>query len=108
MHELQRRKADIGYVRTTKGYEVDFHARFTDGKEELIQVCADTGSGETIEREMRALKDAAADFPRAQQRFLMLTFDQLSAMTAKGIVSQTVYEWLLSESFRKLPLKVPF
>jgi len=99
VHELQRRKADIGYVRTTKGYEVDFHARFPDGKEELIQVFADTGSSETIEREMRALKDAAADFPRAQQRFLMLTFDQLSAMTVKGIVSQTVYEWLLSESF---------
>ncbi|OGW58609.1 MAG: hypothetical protein A3D21_08955 [Nitrospirae bacterium RIFCSPHIGHO2_02_FULL_42_12] len=98
LHELQRRKAEIGYVRTTKGYEVDFHARFPDGKEELIQVCADSGSGGTIEREMRALKDAAADFPRAQQRFLMLTFDQLSAMTAKGVVSQTVYEWLLSKS----------
>ncbi len=98
VHELQRRKADIGYVRTTKGYEVDFYARFPDGKEELIQVCADTGSAETIEREMRALKDASADFPRAQQRFLTLTLDQLSAMNVKGIVSQTVYEWLLSKS----------
>ena len=98
VHELQRRKAEIGYVRTTKGYEVDFYARFPDGKEELIQVCADTGSAETIEREMRALKDASADFPRAQQRFLMLTLDQLSAMNVKGIVSQTVYEWLLSKS----------
>lgn len=96
LHELQRRKAEIGYVRTTKGYEVDFHARFPDGKEELIQVCADTGSEETVEREVRALKDAAADFPRAKQRFLMLTFDQLSAMTVKGIVSQPVYEWLLN------------
>ncbi len=98
VHELQRRKAEIGYVRTTKGYEVDFYARFPDGKEELIQVCADTGSVETIEREMRALKDASADFPRAQQRFLTLTLDQLSALNAKGIVSQTVYEWLLSKS----------
>ncbi len=98
VHELQRRKADIGYVRTTKGYEVDFYARFPDGKEELIQVCADTGSAETIEREIRALKDASADFPRAQQRFLTLTLDQLSALNAKGIVSQTVYEWLLSKS----------
>lgn len=96
LHELQHRKADIGYVRSTKGYEVDFHARFPDGKEELIQVCADTGSDETIEREIRALNDAAADFPRAQQRFLMLTLDQLSAMTVKGIENQTVYEWLLS------------
>lgn len=86
-------------MRTTKGYEVDFHARFPDGPngtEELIQVCADTGSGETIEREMRAMKDAAVDFPRAQQRFLMLTLDQISSMTVKGIVSQPVYEWLLN------------
>lgn len=85
-------------MRTTKGYEVDFHARFPDGKEELIQVCADTESRETIEREIRALKDTAADFPRAQQRFLMLTLDQLSAINVKGIESQTVYEWLLSNT----------
>lgn len=95
LHELQRRKAEISYVRTAKGYEVDFHARFPNGKEELIQVCADTGSGETLERELRAMKAAAADFPRAQQRFLMLNFDQLSAIIVKGIVSQTVYEWLM-------------
>lgn len=96
LHELERRKAEIGYVRTTKGYEVDFHARFPDGKQELIQVCADAGSNEIKEREIRALMDATDDFPRAQQRLLMLTFDQLSATSVKGVVSQTAYDWLIS------------
>ncbi len=98
LHELERRKAEIGYVRTPGGYEVDFHARFHGGEEELIQVCADTGSGETLEREMRALRDAAADFPHARQRLLMLTFDQIPINLGQGMVSQPAYEWLLGES----------
>lgn len=97
LHELERRKAEIGYVRTPGGFEVDFHARFPDGRDELIQVCADAGSGETLEREVRALTDAAEDFPRARRRLLMLTFDQLPAAPVKGFVSQPVYEWLLTE-----------
>lgn len=98
LHELARRKTEIGYVRTTEGFEVDFHARFPGGKEELIQVCTHINSNETQEREMRALKDAAADYPRARRRLLMLTFDQLPASPIKGILSQPVYEWLLSET----------
>lgn len=97
LHELERRKAEIGYVRTSEGYEVDFHSRFPDGKEELLQVCADTGSDDTLEREIRALKDAAVDYPRARQRLLMLTQDQVPAISGKGFVSQPVYEWLLSK-----------
>lgn len=97
LHELERRKAEIGYVRSPGGFEVDFHARFPDGREELIQVCADAGSDETLEREMRALTDAAVDFPSARRRLLMLTFDQLSTAPVKGFTSQPVYEWLLTE-----------
>lgn len=96
LHELERRKADIGYVRTQEGYEVDFHARFPDGKENLIQVCADTSSAGTLEREIRAMKDAATAFPHTRQRLLMLTLDQCPATPVKGIVSQPAYEWLLS------------
>ena len=36
----QRRGAEIAYVRTASGFEVDFLARYPDGKAELIQVCA--------------------------------------------------------------------
>lgn len=96
LHELERRKAEIGYVRTPGGFEVDFHVRYPGGKEELIQVCADAGSGETLERELRALKDVAGDFPRARRRLLALTFDQIPAAPVKGLVRQPVYEWLLT------------
>ena len=94
LHELERRKAEIGYVRTADGYEVDFHARFPDGREELIQLCAADDSEETLEREWRALTSAAGDFPRARRLLLMLTLDQLPAASPKGIAAQTVYEWL--------------
>ena len=95
LHELERRKAEIGYVRTGLGYEVDFHARYPDGREELIQVCVETGSSETPEREWRALQDAQGDVPRARQRLLTLTSDQLPVLSIKGIASTTVYDWLL-------------
>lgn len=39
-NELQRRRAEIAYVKTASGFEVDFLARYPDGTEELIQVCA--------------------------------------------------------------------
>ncbi len=47
---------------TTGGFEVDFHARFPDGKEELIRVCADAGSSETLVREIRALTEHGGGF----------------------------------------------
>jgi hypothetical protein len=47
------------------------------------------------DREWRALRDAKGDFPRARQRLLTLTFDQLPAMSTKGIAGTTVYDWLL-------------
>ncbi|MGH8008446.1 MAG: ATP-binding protein, partial [Candidatus Binatia bacterium] len=37
-NELERRKAEVGYVKTREGFEVDFHARFPEGSEALIQV----------------------------------------------------------------------
>ena len=51
--ELLRRGAEIAYVRTAENLEVDFLARSTDGREQLIQVCADLDSPETREREVR-------------------------------------------------------
>ena len=59
--ELERRNATIGYVKTHSGFEVDFHSRFSDGSEELIQVCADVSSSETQGRELRALREAARE-----------------------------------------------
>ncbi len=95
LHELERRRAEVGYVRTEAGYEVDFHARFPDGSEELIQICADTGTADVREREVRALKDIPREFRGSHRRLLVLTFDQLAAVQLSGIQAQTAYEWLL-------------
>ena len=93
--ELERRKAEVGYVKSTSGFEVDFHARFLDGKEELIQVCADLSSAQTRERELRALREASLEHPRALKRLLLLDHEQTLQMQLPEVSVQTVYEWLL-------------
>lgn len=56
LNELERRGADLGYVKTEEGFEVDFHARIPGGHELLVQVCADVSSTEVLEREGRWLR----------------------------------------------------
>lgn len=63
--ELERRGAEAGYVRTQGGYEVDFFVQHVDGRQELIQVCADMDDPETRDRESRALLDAREQYPDA-------------------------------------------
>jgi len=70
--ELERRGAEVGYVRTASGYEVDFYARYPTGETELIQVCADWSDTETREREVRALQEAQVEFPEARACILTL------------------------------------
>lgn len=72
--ELQRRGAEVAYVRTAGGYEVDFHARYSDGREELIQVCTTLDHPDTLARETRALEDAGSDHSRAKR--LLITLDK--------------------------------
>jgi len=93
--ELDRLKAEVGYVKTVSGYDVDFHVRFPDGNEELIQVCTDISSLETRERELRALREASQEYPRARQRLLLLDCEQALHTELSETSVQTVYEWLL-------------
>ena len=96
LNELERRGAEVGYVKTEGGLEVDFLARRPAGGEELIQVCADLSSPETRARELRALAAAAGLHPRATQRLLVLNRDALGAPGDSPVEQQPVYEWLLS------------
>lgn len=95
LNELERRKASLGYVKTGVGFEVDFHVRYLGGGEELVQVCADPSAPGTMERELRALTAAAAEFPGATLRLLVLTRDQMLNFKAPGVRLEPVYEWLL-------------
>lgn len=94
--ELARRKAEIGYVRTHPGFEVDFLARYPGGGVDLIQVCADAGNPGTLARELRALEDAAHSHPRALRRLIVLERERASEQKIPGVLVQPAYEWLLA------------
>lgn len=73
--ELERRGADVSYVRTREGFEVDFLARFPEGDWLLLQVCSDLSDAATREREVRALRAAAIEYPDATP--FLLTLDSV-------------------------------
>ncbi len=54
---LRRAGCRVAYYRTRSGFEVDFVARYPDGRLVLYQVAADVSSPKTLEREMRALDE---------------------------------------------------
>lgn len=95
LNELERRGAEIGYVKTADGLEVDFLARHRTGEQELIQVCADVTAEETLARELRALHAARRAYPRAVRRLLVLDRDSAMRVHAPGVRVQAAYEWLL-------------
>jgi len=95
MVELERRRCDVTYVRTSEGHEVAFLARFPDGEEELLQVCAEASDPMTAERELRALAGAGALHPRATRRLLLLNRDAIPQVLPEGVIAQPAYEWML-------------
>ena len=96
MLELERRGADLGYVRTAEGFEVDFLARDADGREELLQVCADLEGPATRERELRALLAARREHRGAAMRVISLAPEPPSGLP-RGVRFSAASEWLLGE-----------
>ncbi|MEQ1631348.1 MAG: ATP-binding protein [Planctomycetota bacterium] len=92
--ELRRRHADVAYVRNEDGTEVDFLVRRPGEHEELIQVCADIGEPATLARELRALESAHEEHPKATRR-LLLGERTDTKIEARGVIVQTIPEWLL-------------
>lgn len=97
-NELERRGAEVGYVRTADGFEVDFLARHPAGGEELIQVCAEPAADRTLARELRGLASAAREHPRARQLLLAANRDALAGVRAPGVELLPATEWLLTPS----------
>ena len=92
--ELKRRGAETGYVRTQNGYEVDFFARHVDGRQELIQVCADMDDPQTRDRESRALFDAQKQHPDAA--LVVIAFNKPAAVELPDpITLLPAVEWFL-------------
>ena len=94
--ELERRGADVGYLKTADGLEIDFLARHPSAGEEVIQVCADLADEATRTRELRALTAITGEHPRAKRRLLVLDRDAVSGTDADGVQVQPAYEWLLT------------
>ena len=94
--ELLRRGAEISYVRTREGYEVDFLARDVDGAASLIQVCAEPRDPATLERELRALDAAAVEHPRARRHLITLRPEVVHAVP-RGVAVHAASVWLLGD-----------
>lgn len=96
--ELQRRRAEIAYVKTANGYEIDFLARYPDGSEELIQVSSSIDDPVTRDREVRALEDAANEHPNAKQLILTMESRIPFPEVPKSILTTPAWAWMAGES----------
>jgi len=94
-NELARREPDVSYYKSKDGLEVDFLTRDYEGRDELIQVCADLSSATTIERELRALRVAGLDHAGAQRTLLVMNRDAITGIEEPGVRVRPAYEWLL-------------
>jgi len=97
-NELSRRSADVAYVKTADGLEVDFLARYTDGRSELIQVCADPSDPTTWQRETNALDAASREHPKADR--VVIVLESQSGRGVRHARTRVVpaLQWLLRES----------
>ena len=94
LHELRRRGAEVNYVRTAAGYEVDFLARDAAGNLALIQVCADLDSPGVLAREVRALQDARRTWPNAALQIVALNPPVAGSLPAE-VHFHLALDWLL-------------
>jgi len=94
--ELVRRGAVISYLRTKNGFEVDFHARYPEGSEALIQVCVNLDDPTTMSREIRALQDAAQSYPQAGLFLITLT-PPTPTVSPENITVCNAADWLLEQ-----------
>jgi predicted AAA+ superfamily ATPase len=104
--ELERCGAEVGYVRTPGGFEVDFLVRLPEGDQHLIQVCADLSAPATREREFRALLDAREEFPHAAAHVISLDLMPPRELPT-GIQWHAAGAWLLGAQAALGAMKYP-
>ena len=93
--ELQRRRAEVAYVRNDDATEVDFLARYPNGKEHLIQVCTSLHDATTLQGEIHALQEARKCYPRAQRLILTLESHLALPEIPRGIKVLPAWQWML-------------
>jgi len=95
MLELERRGYDVSYVRTESDLEVDFLATQPTMEPLLIQVAAETGAPETLEREIRGLEAGIQEHPRATPLLITMDASAPRAELPSGSRWVAASEWLL-------------
>ena len=93
--ELRRRGAEIAYVKTADGLEVDFLSRGADGSQALIQVCADPDNSDTLAREVRAMEAAAKEHRVARQLILTVSSRLPFPEVPDPIEILPAWQWML-------------
>ena len=97
MLELERRGAEVSYVRNPTGSEVDFLARYPDGRGELLQVTVDMDAPETRDRELRGLVDALALYKNVTSHLIVLQ-PEPPADLPRSVRWHAASDWLLTTS----------
>ena len=95
MLELERRGAEVAYVRNKSGSEVDFLARYPDGRRELIQVCANMDAPDVRDRELRGLIEGLAEHKGVTAHLIVLE-SQPPMDVPNSIKWHFASDWLLS------------
>lgn len=93
--KLAAQSRELTYVLTKSGHEVDFLARDYEGNPQLIQVCSDLSDAKTYEREVRALDEAAREFPNAGLLLLYESGLPKSRSAPENIRMEPLWRWLL-------------
>ena len=94
MLELERRGAEVSYVRNQTGSEVDFLVRYPDGRRELLQVCADVDDADVLRRELRGLADAQAENKNLTAHLIVLVPERPANLLG-SVHWHSASEWLL-------------
>lgn len=95
MIELERRGAEISYIRNKTGTEADFLVLYPDGRRDIIQVCVDIDSTITLERELRGLIDARSEYKNAIPHLIVLEANQTYDIP-EFVKLHIASDWLLS------------
>ncbi len=96
--ELLRRSPSLAYVRTVQGHEVDFLATRRDGGTQLIQVAANIQNEATLQREVRSLVGASAEFPEARKILLAEDTPPRDFSLPESIEVIQIWQWLNNSS----------
>jgi predicted AAA+ superfamily ATPase len=93
--ELRRRGvANLGYLATVDGFEVDFCGESPDGALQLVQVCASLSDPDTRARELRALEAALSEVPARSATIVTLYEEDTLQVAGATVGVVPAWRWL--------------